>query len=198
MAPMAIQLTEQQLHSEQVRERILDAAEQLFHQYGYKKVSVREIASAAGVTTGALYYHFKDKEQILSAMFWRSARVHSDLFQSSKAPLDDLERLLCQTMIDPILKDGKELTRQRLFSTLHFEYISDFEKCVALLVEHGVQQGIFTREISKEAMIDLFCALYRGTVLQFAMSTGEMDLHAVMKNRFHVVLRAVLGVRDAQ
>jgi len=46
------------------RERILRAANDLFAHQGFSRVSMRAVATAAGVTKPALYYYFKDKESL--------------------------------------------------------------------------------------------------------------------------------------
>jgi len=46
------------------RERILRAARDLYARRGFARVSMREVAAAAGVTKPALYYHFRDKESL--------------------------------------------------------------------------------------------------------------------------------------
>lgn len=51
------------------REKILDAAEELFGTKGYAATSVREIVDAAGVKAPALYYHFGSKDGLLVALF---------------------------------------------------------------------------------------------------------------------------------
>lgn len=53
------------------RERILTAAYHLFLERGYADVSMQEIADAAGVTKGAPYYHFRDKEELFGEVFRR-------------------------------------------------------------------------------------------------------------------------------
>ncbi|GHF44066.1 TetR family transcriptional regulator [Streptomyces mashuensis] len=50
------------------RERIQQTALDLFVSRGYDKTSLREIAEELGVTKAALYYHFKTKEDILTAL----------------------------------------------------------------------------------------------------------------------------------
>lgn len=47
------------------KERILNSARKLFTDYGYKKVSMDEIASNAGVTKKTVYSYFKDKEELV-------------------------------------------------------------------------------------------------------------------------------------
>ncbi len=46
------------------RERILKTARQLLPRYGYNGISIRAIAEKAKLTTGAIYFHFKDKMDI--------------------------------------------------------------------------------------------------------------------------------------
>lgn len=47
------------------KEEIIESARELFNQYGYKKVSMGEIAENANVTKRTLYSYFKDKDEIL-------------------------------------------------------------------------------------------------------------------------------------
>ncbi|MCS7220392.1 MAG: TetR/AcrR family transcriptional regulator [Anaerolineae bacterium] len=53
------------------KELILREAERLFSQRGYQGVSIRELAQACGMTNAALYYHFKDKEDLFCQMAMR-------------------------------------------------------------------------------------------------------------------------------
>jgi AcrR family transcriptional regulator len=54
--------------AEAPRERIIDAAANLFRDKGYAAVSLREIAGAAGVTTGSVYYRFASKDDAVLAV----------------------------------------------------------------------------------------------------------------------------------
>lgn len=55
--------------SEATRRKILDAAARAFLQRGYDATTLQEIAEAAGMQAGSLYYHFESKEQLLEAVF---------------------------------------------------------------------------------------------------------------------------------
>lgn len=55
------------------RERLLDAAEQLFAAYGFNGVSVRTIVERAGVNLGAIPYYFGTKENLFKEVFYRRA-----------------------------------------------------------------------------------------------------------------------------
>ncbi len=57
--------------AEATRCSILGAAEQLFYSQGVSRTSLQDIAAAAGVTRGAIYWHFKDKSDVFNAMMDR-------------------------------------------------------------------------------------------------------------------------------
>ena len=55
--------------AQQTRSNLLNAALNVFYERGVSKASLDEIAKAAGVTRGALYWHFKNKEDLFEALF---------------------------------------------------------------------------------------------------------------------------------
>lgn len=52
----------------ETRSRILDAAEQVFYERGVSHTSLADVAKAADVTRGAIYWHFKNKSDLFDAM----------------------------------------------------------------------------------------------------------------------------------
>lgn len=54
--------------SERSRRAVLDAALDLFAHQGYRATTMRDVAEKAGVSTGAVYHHFPDKETIFRAL----------------------------------------------------------------------------------------------------------------------------------
>jgi AcrR family transcriptional regulator len=61
--------------AERSRRAILDAALKLFSTQGFRSTSTRAIADAAGISTGALYHHFADKELIFQSLldeYWQA------------------------------------------------------------------------------------------------------------------------------
>ena len=69
----------------QTRNRILDAAEQVFYDKGVSRTSLADIAAQAGVTRGAIYWHFENKGDLFTAMF---DRVLLPLDELSAPPAD--------------------------------------------------------------------------------------------------------------
>jgi AcrR family transcriptional regulator len=79
------------------RERILDVAIQLFNENGTNAVSTNHIAEAAGISPGNLYYHFRNKEAIINAIYNRMSVEWADihLLPAGQAPtLNDLTTIV--------------------------------------------------------------------------------------------------------
>lgn len=57
--------------AESTRAAILDAAELLFFEHGVSRTTLEKIATAAGVTRGAIYWHFQNKADLFNAMLLR-------------------------------------------------------------------------------------------------------------------------------
>ena len=84
------------------RERILATALRLFNEAGTAPVSTNHIADALGISPGNLYYHFRNKEEIIRALFEQQfARWDADYaFPDDRLPnLDDLQQLLRATFV---------------------------------------------------------------------------------------------------
>ncbi len=82
------------------RDAILDTSAKLFSQHGYKEVSIRDIAQACGMTNAALYYHFKNKEDLFLAMLQRDhTKSIATLHAAANGPGDlraDLQQLIAR------------------------------------------------------------------------------------------------------
>ena len=68
------------------RERLAAAAVEVFHQQGVEKTTLGDIARAAGVPVGNVYYYFKTKDQLVEA----ALGVHGDGLRELLAALDQL------------------------------------------------------------------------------------------------------------
>ena len=66
-------------YPEQTVEKILSAAERLFAQKGYAKTTLQDIIDTTGLSKGAVYHHFKSKEEIAAKVGDRlGARVAAE------------------------------------------------------------------------------------------------------------------------
>ena len=79
----------------ETRNRILDAAEDIFHAQGVARTSLADVAQAANVTRGAIYWHFKNKSDLFDAMCERVQLPMEAMMEArvEEGNLDPLARL---------------------------------------------------------------------------------------------------------
>ena len=82
----------------QSRRQLLTAARQLFAAQGYFNTSVKEITTAAGMSTGNLYWHFENKEHLLKAVladgFAALVGMTAEVAQHPGSPQAQIEQLI--------------------------------------------------------------------------------------------------------
>lgn len=130
----------------ETKERLLESAKAEFAEKGYMKASLRKICAGAGVTTGALYFFFKDKEDLFTAIvgqpFDGLKEIMLQHFDDEKELLTSSDMLKLKEHID----DGHDEIAAALIHHLYSNYDaftllltksqgSKFEGCVDEVVE---------------------------------------------------------------
>ena len=85
--------------AEETRNRILDTALELFRERGFNVTTMRDVAAEAGVATGAAYYYFRSKEDLVMAFYLRTAEEARQPFEEAFAATKDLRKRI-RAMID--------------------------------------------------------------------------------------------------
>jgi AcrR family transcriptional regulator len=120
-------------HSQDTRARILDAAEELFGERGFDRVSIRQITRAARANLAAINYHFGGKEELIAAVFERHfvpvnrARLAAltEVEQSAKRKHPKLEDIL-EAFIRPTVQCSFATAKSaRAFSKLFGRCLSE-------------------------------------------------------------------------
>lgn len=102
-------------------ERILAGAARVFGEHGYERAKLNEIVDAAGITRGALYFHFQAKEDVAAAVIERqhelSMEAAAGIAASGARGIEQLV-MVCREMgrqivEDPIVRAGIRLTLEQ-------------------------------------------------------------------------------------
>src|SRR5246127_4019700 len=106
-----------QARSEATRQKILDAAIDLFSEVGYAAAGLGEIIERAGMTKGALYHHFDSKDALATAIIEQGTTLTRDAFRhvcESSSPA--LENLIHGVFVVPdlFLSDTKARKAEKL------------------------------------------------------------------------------------
>ena len=116
--------------AQETRSQILEAAEKAFYERGVARTTLADIATLAGVTRGAIYWHFSNKADLVQAML---DTLHEPLEEMAKAsesedeldPLGCMRKLLIhlfhQVALDPKTRRINEI----LFHKLSLIHISE-------------------------------------------------------------------------
>lgn len=135
------------------RIEILKSAAAAFRRRGYHGASVEEIARALRMTKGSLYYHFRDKEEILFVLHdWSVDLLLEKLAEVEKedAPPDAKLRRLVRAFVHMIIDElhGTALTMdlQALAPARLRRVIAKrdrFDRGLRRIVQEGMDQGVF-------------------------------------------------------
>lgn len=112
------------------RDSILDAAEKLFVEQGVSRTTLQHIATQAGVTRGAIYWHFDDKSAVFNAMMERATLPFecalSVLGKADAAHvLDDLRAFIVD--IFRVTETNPQARRVFEIASLKVEFVSEMD-----------------------------------------------------------------------
>ncbi|MFJ8665897.1 TetR/AcrR family transcriptional regulator [Streptomyces sp. NPDC093600] len=141
------------------REELLATAAEVFAAQGYNATTVREIADAAGMLAGSLYYHFDSKEsmldEILSRFLTELWEGYDAVLAAGLGPRATIEALVTESFreidrhraaVAIYQKESRHLTGQPRFG-----YLADsrqkFEKAWLGTLERGVEAGVFRADL---------------------------------------------------
>jgi TetR/AcrR family transcriptional repressor of nem operon len=90
------------------RDRLINAADALFHQQGISVTTLANIATLANVPLGNVYYYFKSKDSIILAVIERRMKILSNMF-AEWSDFDAKSRL--KALVDNALNSGEEAAK---------------------------------------------------------------------------------------
>lgn len=123
----------------ETRNALLDAAERVFSEKGVSRSSLTEVATGAGVTRGAVYWHFKDKSDLLNAMLRRvTLPMEEASLASGDNPLENPLGHVRSCLINVLKRTASDPQSRRVFEIVFHkcEYIDEMaparDRCVAM------------------------------------------------------------------
>jgi AcrR family transcriptional regulator len=154
------------------REQILDAAHRTFAEKGYQGTTIRDIEQACDLTRGAIYYHFRDKQEIYVSALTVGLRLLRQEFERAAEDREADPRELVTRLLDSYCEsyrvnpDFFRVAQHFFFgwegqsdldATLLQEITSLVSECLGIVVEviaQGVERRVFvTRDAFFEAIL---------------------------------------------
>ena len=175
--------------AEKTKQFILEKAAPVFNQNGYIGTSLSDITSATGLTKGAIYGNFKNKEELALDSF--RLNVKDILFKlggimnTVESPIARLYGIssFYRNYYDyckgrggcPVLNVGIDSnnTNPELLTKVRFT-INKMRESVALIIEDGKQKGEIKKEINSSVYSSLIYSLIEGAVfMSITMQDGK-------------------------
>lgn len=177
----------------ETRDAILAAAEQVFLNHGLTQSTLMQIACQAGVTRGAIYFHFQDKLDIFQAILNRTCFPHEEIMRHAAEcdhpnPLYVLEQSII-TALEHFITNERQ---QNVFTIIHqrCEYVGEIAPVVDHLREaRGNVLSLFSGlldvaerrdELSKEwtavSAAQILLAVLGGLLNEWLRSERDFDL----------------------
>ena len=196
------------------RARILDTAEQVFQRQGVSQTSLHDIAQAAGVTRGAIYWHFRDKADLFNAMMLRvTLPMEETAARTGDPTLADPVQHVRLACLDALNKTVNDPQVRRVFeiATHKVEYVGELiavrdrhlaarDECL-LHSERGIklamQRGQLSRRIpARAAALGMF-ALIDGLIQNWTLDPTAFDLVKVGKQVLDAYLAGLAAPKTA-
>jgi len=172
----------------------MDIAIDCFARFGYRATSIDRIASAAGLTKGAVYYHFKDKEDLL----FEAVRTRVGQFErrviGDLVPVEDAVHALRQ-LTELCLEHATKSNHRRFIVTLMVEALGNnarlstqfrhmmerFRSFLEGIVAVGQEQGTFRRDVSAVTAARVYAGAVMGAEIQYYQDPESFDLEEALE-----------------
>lgn len=190
-------------------QKLLDAAMRVFARRGFKGASVREIAAEAGMTTGAIYYHYADKDALLAAAIRRDVHYVHQLTPTNEDGTQKSSDEFLSEVNAATARRLADVDRQRLHQVLVSEVITLAED------EQAPHRDVYEETIRKTAryfapalgtedsddayyVAGILTAALDGMAVQSSLGLYSDDVErmtSVFEDFFVTSIRAYLGSR---
>ncbi len=190
------------LDEREMKEKILEKAEQMFLQFGYAKVTMEEIAAGLGMSKKTLYKFFSSKENLVREL--TNNRICSSEEQINKIwaeeNLDFVGKL--KKMLDFIGKETSKSTGP-LFEDLKknipdlWNEIHDYKRMRSLqkaenLFNSGVENGVFRNDIGKDIVLLMFTNAVQGIINPEILSQLPYSVNQAIEAVFKILFEGIL------
>ena len=176
------------------RDSILDAAEKLFVEQGVSRTTLQHIASAAGVTRGAIYWHFGSKADLYTTLVRKFAARGSAVAQQAIAEGGTLLEVLRRVFVRQLTlveedKDVRALMELALFKTAvtpeleagRRQQIKEGKALIASMADvmrQGIKQGELRSDLDPVEIARTFIAFQNGAIQLWLAAPKAFSLKA--------------------
>ena len=197
-------LTDQQLKSQDVKNRIYQAAVKMLKEYEYEYLTIRNICQEADVSTGTFYHHFKNKDDLLSYYiehgykeFYANNEIHySDDIVENIVKVYDIYLSFC-------LHYGLEFLSNYYSTKNKGVYLRDIQSEEELarrpglleairIINFGKENGYIKEEVSANEVGNDIGVIMKGIIFDWCLGDGCFDLKSEGARLIKLYLHSLL------
>jgi AcrR family transcriptional regulator len=192
----------QQERARTTRAAIIGAAARIFEEQGYGGTALATVATQAGVTKGALYFHFPAKEDLAVAVIDEQHAIASAdgvRVQALGRPALETLVLICrgfalQLLEHSVMRAGIRLTFEAsaFGHDVRQPYLDWSARC-AELARTAQDEGDLRRDLDPEAFARLVVGSYTGVQMVSSILTGRQDMLVRLADLWRMLLPGVLA-----
>lgn len=194
--------------AQQTRHALLDAAELVFERRGVAGTSLQEVAEAAGLTRGAVYWHFRDKADLFNAMMDRAVLPFEPHWLEPAAddaadPMGRLRELLNDICARVVL--DARLRRVFAISTQKVEYVGELDAIrqrhlrsygqalhrIEALLRQARAAGQLADDVAPKPTARALHALVHGLIVDWMLDPQAFDLRRAGRGAVRQMLRGL-------
>lgn len=202
-----IVLKRKRLSAGERRAEAVAAVVELARVYGPEGITTQAIADHIGVSHGALFRHFPDKEAIWAAVFdWvqeQLGAVVGAAFAAGGDPLTVLERVFLAHVgfvaahpgVPRILFHELQRPADSTFRARVRKIVGAYRRRVCALLAEAKKSGLLPRVLDEEAAAVLFIGTVQGLVVQSTLFRKEGDMAAAAQRIFPLLLDGFRGAK---
>lgn len=187
--------------TERTRQRILASGAKVFASNGFSNATLEVIAKQAGLSRGAVYWHFKGKEELLLVVLHKVALPVEDFFSPGMSLQQNIQRLhtaIGQTFLniesrqlcEVLLKKSEGITGSNpITERLHLA-----QRNFTSQMQHLLKSAIYRGEVDPALDVDVTCRIFQ-TYLSgvfFECFHGNFDALSHIKNTLDVISSVLL------
>lgn len=190
--------------AEATRQALLDTALELFSRHGAEAVTLKQIAAQAGVTHGAMYWHFRNKGDLLVQLYHQSELPFEPHYlEQRQAVQQDALTALRAFVLNSLSQLGKDPRAHRIYRLFHYGRACSPELEVlreaidAELESWREHLHYFLKQARKQKQIRKKADLDQISMGLLAMIVGLLDLWTLTPDTFALAIQAK-GLLDVQ
>ncbi|MCA1007802.1 TetR family transcriptional regulator [Rhodococcus hoagii] len=187
------------------RQQIITGAARMFEQSGFEGASLGDIVDGSGTTKGALYFHFRSKDELARVVIEEQHRtsiesVHS-VAATGASPLRQLV-MLCHEMArqiihDPVVRAGMRLTLEFSGSSEPAQPYVEWIESAQTVVEQGIEQGEIADTVDPASLARFVIGSFTGVQLVSQVLTLRADIEQRVDDMWEYLLPAIATTDDA-